>query len=81
MTLTSTGERYVVHELLSINDEITSCAPEELHTSECVGQNIRANRETGFWTNILTQSGVSVDAGPIEHRGMLFYSPLSKRSY
>ena len=75
MTLTSTGERYVVHELLNINDEITSCTLEELHTSECAGKNIRADRKTGFWTDIYTKSGLSVDAGPIEHRGELVYFP------
>lgn len=75
MTLTCTGERYVVHELLSINDEITSCALEDLHTSECAGKNFQADRETGFWTNIYTESGLSVDAGPIEHRGELVHFP------
>ena len=75
MTLTCTGERYVVHELLSINDEITPCALEDLHTSECAGKNFQADRETGFWTNIYTENGLSVDAGPIEHRGELVHFP------
>lgn len=73
MTLTATGERYVVHELLGADDEITSCAQEELHTSEAAGQDIRAHPETGFWTDILSESGVSVDAGSIEHRGKFYY--------
>lgn len=68
MTLTNTGDRYVVHELLNRDDEVTPCSPEVMHSSECVGRDIRAS-EDGFWTDILYEKGVSVDAGPIQHRG------------
>lgn len=76
MTLTRTADRYVVHELLSAEDEITPCAPPELmHSSECVGNDIRAG-EDGFWRDIVSERrkfvGVGVDAGPILHRGMSF---------
>lgn len=71
MTLTRTADRYVVHELLSAEDEVTPCAPPEvMHSSECEGNDIRAG-ENGFWKDIVFEhkKTISVDAGPILHRG------------
>lgn len=73
MTLTRTAERYVVHELLGAEDEVTSCTPPEvLHSSECVGIDLRAG-EDGFWKRIVSEqtrsANIAVDAGPILHRG------------
>lgn len=74
MTLTRTADRYVVHELLSAEDEVTPCDPPEvMHSSECEGNDIRAG-EDGFWKDIVSEHwksvDISVDAGPILHRGM-----------
>jgi ribonuclease Z len=72
MTLTHTGERYVVHELLTSTDIATSCDPAVLHPSECPGQNFVCNAD-GFWRGVASDTGywgeVVVDAGPIRHRG------------
>ncbi|KAJ7172720.1 beta-lactamase-like protein, partial [Mycena filopes] len=71
MTLTRTAEKYVVHELLRKDDEPTSCDPEELHSSELAGTDIRCS-EDGLWKGFTSGKGslgdVLVDAGPILHR-------------
>lgn len=71
-THTRTGDKYVVHELLTADDPTTSCDLEDLHSSELVGQDIVCG-EDGFWRNIASGAGatneVVVDAGPIIHRG------------
>lgn len=77
MTLTKTADRYAVHELLSAEDDETPCAPPEvMHSSECVGDDIRAGGD-GFWRDIVFERKrgveVCVDAGPILHRGMFFW--------
>jgi ribonuclease Z len=70
MTYTRTADRYVVHELLSANDEVTPCTPPEvMHSSECLGKNIRAGVDDGFWRDFVSKGNVAVDAGPISHRG------------
>lgn len=73
MTLTSTGERYVVHELLRADDEITPCSPPEtMHSSECEGRDIRPGTD-GLWRDVIgheSKRSVTVDAGPILHRGI-----------
>jgi ribonuclease Z len=75
MTLTHTGERYVVHELLTPSDTPTSCNPAVLHPSECPGQNFLCD-DDGFWKGVTSGTGyygeVVVDAGPILHRGERF---------
>jgi len=69
MTFTRTADRYVVHELLSANDEVTPCVPPEvMHTSESQGRDIRAGKEDGFWREFVSRGNVAVDAGPILHR-------------
>lgn len=72
MTLTHTGERYAVHELLTSSDTPTSCDPAVLHPSECPGQNFLCD-DDGFWKGVTSGTGycgeVVVDAGPILHRG------------
>jgi ribonuclease Z len=73
MTLTRTGEKYIVHELLRTEDEATPCEPPEvLHSSEYPGRDIRCS-EDGFWREFTSGAGalgdVVVDAGPILHRG------------
>ncbi|KAF7984061.1 hypothetical protein HWV62_17605 [Athelia sp. TMB] len=71
MTLTSTGDRYVVHELLGPEDNVTSCDPAAVHSSECEGRDILSG-EDGFWRDVVSGDGskgsVTVDAGPILHR-------------
>ncbi|KAJ7632359.1 beta-lactamase-like protein [Roridomyces roridus] len=71
MTLTSTAEKFVVHELLSTDDAPTPCSPEVMHSSELVGRDIHCT-EDGFWRNFTQGEGVFgdvvVDAGPILHR-------------
>jgi ribonuclease Z len=75
MTLTRTADRYVVHELLSADDEVTPCAPPEvMHCSECQGKDIRAGEEDGLWRNFVSKGTVAVDAGPILHRGRSLHS-------
>lgn len=82
MTLTHTGERYVVHELLTPSDTPTSCDPAVLHPSECPGQNFLCDSD-GFWKGVTSGTGywgeVIVDAGPILHRdpciGYVFHEP------
>ncbi|KAG1843572.1 beta-lactamase-like protein [Suillus subalutaceus] len=82
MTLTHTGERYVVHELLTSSDTPTSCDPAVLHPSECPGQNFLCD-DDGFWKGVTSGTGyygeVVVDAGPILHRdpciGFVFHEP------
>jgi ribonuclease Z len=72
MTLSLTGERYVVHELLAPADTVTSCDPAALHMSECPGQDFVCDAG-GFWRGVASGTGywgeVVVDAGPIRHRG------------
>jgi hypothetical protein len=75
MTLTATGDKYIVHELLKPDDAITPCDPPEvMHSSEVAGRDIRSS-EDGFWKEITSGTGVVgnvfMDAGPIEHRGTL----------
>ena len=78
MTLTRTADRYVVHELLSENDELTPCAPPEvMHSSECQGRDIWAGEEDGFWRDFLSKGRVTVDAGPILHRGGATFLPFT----
>ncbi|KAG0705215.1 beta-lactamase-like protein [Suillus ampliporus] len=82
MTLTHTGERYVVHELLTSTDTPTSCDPAVLHQSECPGQDFLCD-DDGFWRGVTSGTGywgdVVVDAGPILHRdpciGYVFHEP------
>jgi ribonuclease Z len=74
MTLTRTSDTYIVHELLTQDDELTPCDPPELmHSSEVSGKDIRCSPEDGFWRAFTRGSGVFgnvvVDAGPISHRG------------
>jgi len=70
MTLTRTADRYVVHELLSPNDEVTPCTPPGvMHSSESQGRDIWAGEEDGFWRQFVYRGRVAVDAGPILHRG------------
>jgi ribonuclease Z len=72
MTLSHTGERYVVHELLTSTDAVTSCDSAVLHPSECPGQDFVCDAD-GFWKGVASGTGywgeVVVDAGPIRHRG------------
>lgn len=72
MTLTNTGDRYVVHELLGLDDDATPCSEEEMHSSECEGQDIRCG-EDGFWRDVVSAAShrgtIAVDAGSILHRG------------
>jgi ribonuclease Z len=85
MTFSETAHRYVVHELLSLNDDKTPCNPPEvMHPSENAGKDFVADSD-GFWKGIVHTkrrrwtSPIVVDAGPIEHRGkrlqhFIFYS-------
>ncbi|KAJ7602474.1 hypothetical protein FB45DRAFT_966396 [Roridomyces roridus] len=57
MTLTSTAEKFVVHELLSTDDAPTPCSPEVMHSSELVGRDIHCT-EDGFWRNFTQGEGV-----------------------
>ncbi|KAJ8583537.1 hypothetical protein M405DRAFT_690679, partial [Rhizopogon salebrosus TDB-379] len=82
MTLSLMGERYVVHELLTPVDTVTSCDPAALHMSECPGQDFVCDA-CGFWRGVASGTGywgeVVVDAGPIRHRdpciGYVFHEP------
>ncbi|KAF5365777.1 hypothetical protein D9758_003156 [Tetrapyrgos nigripes] len=78
MTLTKTRDNYVVHELLTEQDQITPCDPPEvMHVNEVAGRDIVCS-EDGFWRNISRGKGrlsdVAVDAGPILHRGKFMRS-------
>ncbi|KAJ7460363.1 beta-lactamase-like protein [Mycena galericulata] len=71
MTLTHTADKYVVHELLRLEDAPTPCEPPEvMHSSELVGRDIRCS-DDGFWRAFTQGRGVFgdvvVDAGPILH--------------
>ncbi|KAK7043707.1 hypothetical protein VNI00_008319 [Paramarasmius palmivorus] len=90
MTLTRTADNYVVHELLTPEDEPTLCDPAELlHSNEIPGRDILCSSEDGFWRDITQVKGkfcdVAVDAGPILHRdpclGYVFResAPLSRK--
>jgi ribonuclease Z len=82
MTLTRTADRYVVHELLSANDEVTPCTPPDvMHSSECQGKDIRAGEEDGFWRAFVTKGDVAVDAGPILHRGRSCITTITARAF
>ena len=75
MTLTRTADNYVVHELLTREDQPTLCNPPEvLHCNEIPGRDIYCSDQDGFWRDITLEKGshcdVAVDAGPILHRGM-----------
>ncbi|CAK5279563.1 unnamed protein product [Mycena citricolor] len=71
MTLTRTAHRYVVHELLTQQDALTSCDSEVMHSSEVAGRDIVCTGD-GFWKGFTEDAGhshdVVVDAGPISHR-------------
>ncbi|KAF7304747.1 Protein kinase domain-containing protein [Mycena kentingensis (nom. inval.)] len=73
MTLTNTADKYVVHELLTADDEVTTCDPDEMHSSEVPGQDVRCS-EDGFWRGFTSGQSqghlgdIVVDAGPILHR-------------
>ncbi|KAJ7933108.1 beta-lactamase-like protein [Mycena leptocephala] len=72
MTLTHTADKYVVHELLRLEDTPTPCEPPEvMHSSELVGRDIQCS-DDGFWRAFTQGRGVFgdvvVDAGPILHR-------------
>jgi len=86
MTLTHTAERYVVHELLTPTDAVTSCDSAVLHSSECLGRDIICDTD-GFWRGVTSDTGywgeVVVDAGPILHRdpclGYVIHEPNPPR--
>ncbi|KAL0578458.1 hypothetical protein V5O48_003559 [Marasmius crinis-equi] len=90
MTLTKTADNYVVHELLTPQDQPTLCDPPELlHFNEIPGRDIYCSEQDGFWRDITRDQGkfcdVAVDAGPILHRdpclGYVFRecAPLSRK--
>ncbi|ESK82937.1 hypothetical protein Moror_11829 [Moniliophthora roreri MCA 2997] len=90
MTLTRTADNYVVHELLTPEDEPTLCDPAEvMHYNEVPGRDILCSPEDGFWRGITQEKGafcdVVVDAGSILHRdpclGYVFRecAPLSRK--
>jgi ribonuclease Z len=83
MTLTRTAETYTVHELLTSSDPLTPCLPasptndnvrdpDVLHVNEIAGSDILCAHDY-FWRSITTARGglseITVDAGPIQHRG------------
>ncbi|KAF5376535.1 hypothetical protein D9757_008283 [Collybiopsis confluens] len=72
MTFTKTADKYVVHELLTPTDGVTSCEPLVMHGSEIPGQDILCSSSNGLWKDVTQQKGVfgtlAVDAGPILHR-------------
>ncbi|KAE9406479.1 hypothetical protein BT96DRAFT_934211 [Gymnopus androsaceus JB14] len=72
MTLTRMSDKYIVHELLTPTDTVTSCDQETMHVNEVAGKNL-VSSEDGFWRDVTEQKGVfgpvAVDAGPISHRG------------
>jgi len=76
MTFSRTADTYTVHELLTPTCTRTSCDPTALHPSEYLGSDLVCE-EDGFWRQITSSRGrlgdVVVDAGPITHRGWLFY--------
>lgn len=72
MTLTRTSDKYVVHELLRSQDQVTPCVPRPsadpitalhtsepniLHPSELVGLDICPSPD-GFWREITQANGV-----------------------
>ena len=67
LTRPNLSGKYRTHELLSKDDSITSCQPEELHVHELSERDIRCD-EKGQWRAFEASDGVVVDAGPIEHR-------------
>jgi ribonuclease Z len=71
MTFSRMADKYVVHELLTPTDEVTSCEPEAMHLNEVAGHDILCS-EDGTWREIAQQKGtygsIVVDAGPIAHR-------------
>ncbi|KAJ3770998.1 beta-lactamase-like protein [Lentinula raphanica] len=72
MTLTRMADKYVVHELLTPTDPVTSCESDDMHVNEAAGENIVCSTEDGLWRNVTQGKGilgpVVVDAGPIVHR-------------
>ncbi|KAG0655150.1 hypothetical protein C6P46_001142 [Rhodotorula mucilaginosa] len=65
LTQTILSRPYRVHELL-FSDE--KCDPsKELHPSERLGQDLRADEQDGYWRNFVPEDGVTVSAGPILH--------------
>lgn len=78
LTHTRSARHYCVHELLHLREiPSAACNPHDLmHPNEELGKDIFPD-EHGFWTDIceefVQRSGrVTVDAGPIEHRGTHF---------
>ena len=68
MTSTQLNERYAVHELLFPGDMPTSCAMDDMHPAESPGRDIPCD-SSGTWRHFLDTGSITVDAGPIEHRG------------
>jgi len=67
MTMTTLSERYVVHELLTAQDSVTSCFLSDLHPGEAVGTDI-VSKENGLWPEFTSHGRLRVDAGPVVHR-------------
>lgn len=62
---------YCAHELLRKGETPTSCELGDLHANERPGRDINSD-EDGLWRNFEEEDGISVDAGPIEHRVSCF---------
>lgn len=76
ITQSNLAGKYAVHELLSADDIPYSCDEFGMHPNEAIGQNLRPTKD-GFWMGIDGESGWSVNAGPINHRGEIVINSLA----
>ncbi|KWU44385.1 Metallo-hydrolase/oxidoreductase [Rhodotorula sp. JG-1b] len=65
LTQTILARPYRVHELLFSDEQGNRSS--DLHPSERLGQDLRADEKDGFWRNFVSEDGVTVSAGPILH--------------
>lgn len=65
LTQTILARPYRVHELLFPDEQGDRSS--DLHPSERLGQDVRADGKDGFWRNFVSEDGVTVSAGPILH--------------
>jgi hypothetical protein len=61
------GGKYTVHEFHKSKGDVENEGMP--HPNEIIGPNIRADSQD-FWRDIGGDTGIKVDVGPIEHRGL-----------
>lgn len=78
LTQTLLSRPYRVHELLFPDEEQgdDSSSESDLHPSERLGQDLKADEKDGFWRNFVSEDGVTVSAGPILHTSRVSHVPI-----